>query len=79
MNTLAHGRPWQFPQWLWIEHPTFQLRGGVFTIDLLPSSIFTYCRMILEAVLVNIFQSLKADNEHVFIDDVDTLHNENYK
>jgi len=79
MNALAHGGLRQFPQWLWIEHPTFQLRGFVFTIELLSSSIFTYCRMILEAVLMNVFQSLKEDIEHVFTDDVNTLHNENYK
>ena len=79
MNSLAHGRLRQLSQWLWIEHPTFQLRCGVFTIELLPSSIFTYCRMILEAVLMKIFQSLKEDIEHVFTDDANPLQNANYK
>jgi len=51
----------------------------VFTIEQLPSSIFTYCRMILEAVLMKIFQSLKEDIEHVFTDDVNPLQNANYK
>jgi len=29
---------WQFTQWLWIEHPTFQLGGGHFTTDLMKAN-----------------------------------------
>ena len=36
MNALAQGAIRQFTQWLWIEHPTFQFRGGHFTAELLP-------------------------------------------
>jgi len=28
VNALAQGALRQFTQWLWIEHPTFQLGGG---------------------------------------------------
>ena len=34
VNTLAQGALRQFTQWLWIEHLTFQLRGGHFTTEL---------------------------------------------
>ena len=27
MNSLAQGVLWWFTQWLWVEHPTFQLRS----------------------------------------------------
>jgi len=33
VNALAQGALLQFTQWLWIEHPTFQLGGGHFTND----------------------------------------------
>jgi len=33
---LAQGALRQFTQWVWIEHPTFQSRSGVFTTELLP-------------------------------------------
>jgi len=36
VNALAQGTLQQFTQWLWIEHPTFQLGGGHFTTELLP-------------------------------------------
>ena len=36
MNALAQGALRQFTQWLWIEHPTFQLGGGHFTTELMP-------------------------------------------
>ena len=39
VNTLAQGVLRQFTQWTWIEHPTFQLRGGHFTTELVPTSI----------------------------------------
>ena len=34
VNTLAQGVLRLFTQWPWIEHPTFQLRGGHFTTEL---------------------------------------------
>jgi len=36
VSALAYGALRQFTQWLWIEHPTFQLRGGHFTTEPLP-------------------------------------------
>ena len=36
VNALAQGAIRQFTQWLWIEHPTFQLGGGDLTTELLP-------------------------------------------
>jgi len=39
VNALAQGVLRQFTQWLWIEHPTFQLGGGPFTTELLPPTI----------------------------------------
>jgi len=36
VNTLAQGVLRQFTQWPWKEHPTFQLRGGHFTTELVP-------------------------------------------
>jgi len=36
VNALAQGALRQFTQWLWIEHPTFQLGGGNLTTELLP-------------------------------------------
>jgi len=36
VNALAQGTLRQFTQWLWIEHPTFWLRGRHFTTELLP-------------------------------------------
>jgi len=36
VNALAQGALRQFTQWPWIEHPTFQLRGGHFITELLP-------------------------------------------
>jgi len=36
VNTLAQGVLRQFTQWPWIEHPTFQLRGGHFANELVP-------------------------------------------
>jgi len=34
-NVLAQGALRQLNQWLWIEHPAFQLRSGHFTTELL--------------------------------------------
>ena len=39
VNALAQGVLQQFTQWPWIEHPTFQLRGGSSTTELLPPPI----------------------------------------
>jgi len=39
VNALAQVALRQFTQWLWIEHPTFQLRGGHFTTKLLPHQV----------------------------------------
>ena len=38
VNALAQGALRQFTQWLWIDHPTFQLGGGHFTTELMPPS-----------------------------------------
>jgi len=38
MKAFAQGALRKFTQWLWIEHPTFQLGGGHFTTELMPSS-----------------------------------------
>jgi len=35
VNPLAYGALRQFTQWSWFKHPTFQLRGGHFTTELL--------------------------------------------
>jgi len=35
VNAIAQGALQQFTQWLWIEHPTFQLGGGHITTELL--------------------------------------------
>ena len=35
VNALAQGALRQFTQWLWIEHPTFQLGDGHFTTELI--------------------------------------------
>ena len=35
VNALAQGALRRFTQWWWIEHPTFQLRGGHFTTELM--------------------------------------------
>jgi len=44
VNALAQGALRQFTQWPWIEHPTFQLRGGHFTTELLPpQQLATLC------------------------------------
>jgi len=40
VNTLAQGVLRQFTQWPWIDHPTFQLRGGHFATEL--SLFLTY-------------------------------------
>jgi len=46
LSTLAQGAQRQFSQWLWFEHPTFQLRGGYFTTELLSlREIHMYCRL----------------------------------
>ena len=42
MNALARGALRQFTQRLWIEHPTFELGGGHFTTELLPTQIATF-------------------------------------
>jgi len=39
VNTIAHWVLQQFTQWPWIEHPTFQLRRGLITNELVPSPI----------------------------------------
>jgi len=39
VNALAQGALRQFTQWMWIEHPTFQLGGGHLT-ELLPPHYF---------------------------------------
>jgi len=36
VNALAQGALQQFTQYLWFEHPTFQLWCGNFTTKLLP-------------------------------------------
>jgi len=42
VNALAQGALRQLTQWLWIEHPTFQLGGGYFTTELmLPATFIT--------------------------------------
>jgi len=41
VNALAQEAVRQFTQWLWIEHPIFQLRGRHFTTEL-----FTLSRQI---------------------------------
>jgi len=38
VNALAQGALRQSTQWLWIEHPTLQLRGGHFTTEHLKRS-----------------------------------------
>ena len=43
VNALAQGALRKFTQWLWIEHPTFQLGGGHFTTELLPPQI-SHCK-----------------------------------
>jgi len=35
MNPLSQGTLRQYTQWLWIEHPTFQLGGGHLITELL--------------------------------------------
>jgi len=39
VNALAQGALRQFTQWLWIDHSTFQLGGGHFTIELMPPQV----------------------------------------
>jgi len=34
VNAVAQGALRRFTQWPWIEHPTFQLRGGHYTTEL---------------------------------------------
>jgi len=46
VNALAQGTLRQFTQWLWIEHPTFQLRGGHFTVELLPPIPMLNCKKL---------------------------------
>jgi len=36
VNALAQGTLRRFTQWSWIEHPTFQSRGGRFKTELSP-------------------------------------------
>ena len=36
VNALAQGALRQFTQWLWMDHPTFQLRGRHLSTELLP-------------------------------------------
>jgi len=49
VNAHAQGALRQFTQWLWIEHPTFRLRGGHFITELLPPRLFIVaCRLILK-------------------------------
>jgi len=45
-NALAQGALRQFPQWPWIENPTFQLGGGHFTTELFPPQTQLYCNVI---------------------------------
>jgi len=40
VNALAQGVLRQCTQWLWIEHPTFQLGGGNFTPEQMPPHNF---------------------------------------
>jgi len=39
VNTLAQEVLRQFTQWPWIDHPTFQLRSGYFTTELVPHKV----------------------------------------
>jgi len=48
VNALVQEAVRQFTQWLWIEHPTFQLGGGHLTIELLPP--LSYCRSAHETL-----------------------------
>jgi len=43
VNALPQGVLHQFTQWVFIEHPTFQLRGGHFTTELLPPQKVSTC------------------------------------
>ena len=42
VNILAQGVLRKFTQWPWIEHPSFQLRGGHFTTELMPTWLLSY-------------------------------------
>jgi len=55
MNPLAQERCGNFTQWSWIKHPTFQLRGGHFTTELLPlPTIFYYILTAFKVVSLNL-------------------------
>jgi len=48
VNALAQGALRQFTEWLWIEHPTFQLGGGHFTTELLPPHFIDLVEIMLK-------------------------------
>jgi len=51
VNTLAQGALRQFTQWLWIEHPTFQLRGEHFSTEVLLFTILFNKKSWMECIM----------------------------
>ena len=56
----------QFTQWLWIEHPTFQLGGGHFTTELTPPQLVSFCAHT--KVISHFILYVRPESEKHFLD-----------
>jgi len=82
VNALAQGALRQFTQWLWIEHPTFQLGGGHFTTELMPLQVnCSWMFSVIKSSIMNNFtmvqgrrKILKGKNCFSIIEDITCFH-----